>query len=155
MKSTPDVRWSIGDLATRFELPTHVLRHWEDAGLLAPERDGAGRRRYRESDAYRVATIIANKAAGMSLEQIRALLDATATDRRAILQQHLTDLDARITAIQRSQHMTEHALECRAHDISQCPNFRSNVDDIVAGSRTGLWRDADHSHFDRPARTVP
>lgn len=149
MKSRRDQSWAIGELAGRFQLPTHVLRHWEDQGLLQPERDPAGRRRYREADAYRVATIIANKAAGMSLEQIRALLDASATDRRAILQQHLTDLEERITAVRRSQHMTEHALECRAHDISQCPNFRANVTDIVAGTRTGLWRTEHEQHEQR------
>ncbi|WP_228829630.1 MerR family transcriptional regulator [Nocardia beijingensis] len=33
---------SIGELAARFGLATHVLRHWEDVGLLAPRRDGAG-----------------------------------------------------------------------------------------------------------------
>lgn len=139
MKSSADQTWSIGELAARFELPTNVLRHWETEGLLLPARDSAGRRRYGEPDAYRVAAIIASKAAGMSLEQVRALLDATVADRRGILEQHLVDLEQRMVAIERSQHMTEHALGCRAHDISQCPNFRSGVADIVAGTRTGLW----------------
>jgi DNA-binding transcriptional MerR regulator len=139
MKSSAEPSWSIGELAERFQLPTHVLRHWESEGLLQPARDPAGRRRVGEPDAYRVAAIIASKAAGMSLEQVRALLDATVTDRRAILEQHLRDLQERITAIERSQHLTEHALGCRAHDISQCPNFRAGVADIVAGTRTGLW----------------
>ncbi len=139
MKSRTEQSWSIGELAERFELPTHVLRHWESEGLLQPARDSAGRRRFGEPDAYRVAAIIASKAAGMSLEQVRALLDATVADRRAILEQHLVDLQERMVAIERSQHMTEHALGCRAHDISQCPNFRSGVADIVAGTRTGLW----------------
>lgn len=59
--------WSVGDLAVRFGLETHVLRHWEAMGLLSPARDGAGRRRYGSDDAFRVATIIRSKAAGMSL----------------------------------------------------------------------------------------
>ena len=29
---------TIGELATRFGLATHVLRHWEDEGLLSPAR---------------------------------------------------------------------------------------------------------------------
>ncbi|QYJ03425.1 MerR family transcriptional regulator [Nocardioides panacisoli] len=150
MKSTQETRWRIGELAERFDLPTHVLRHWEEEGLLRPERDAADRRLYRESDAYRVAVILANKSAGMSLEQVRALLDATATDRRAILEQHLADLEDRIVAIRRSQHMTEHALECRAHDIAACPNFASNVADIVAGTRT--WREHARAHEDHDPR---
>ena len=74
--STRDIRWSVGELAARFELETHVLRHWEDKGLLHPERDSAGRRVYGEDDAYRVAAILASKASGMSLDQIRTLVDA-------------------------------------------------------------------------------
>ncbi|MDZ5619498.1 MerR family transcriptional regulator [Nocardioides bizhenqiangii] len=139
MKSSRnEIRWSVGELAHRFELPTHVLRHWETMGLLAPERDAAGRRRYREDDAYRVAAIVSSKAAGMSLDQIRSLLDAGADDRRQILTDHLADLAARMAEMERSRHLTEHALECRAHDVANCPNFRAHVADLVAGTRRGL-----------------
>lgn len=132
------VRWSVGQLAERFGLATHVLRHWEDEGLIVPERDAAGRRVYGEGDAYRVAVIISSKAAGMSLPQVRALVDATADDRRAVLTAHLADLEQRMAEMERSRFLTEHALACRAHDIAQCPNFRAHVQDIVDGSRTGF-----------------
>ncbi len=39
MKSSP---WTIGELAARFGLATHVLRHWEDVGLLTPSATPAG-----------------------------------------------------------------------------------------------------------------
>ncbi|KAA1427954.1 MerR family transcriptional regulator [Nocardioides antri] len=139
MKSSrTDVRWSVGELAERFDLPPHVLRHWESMGLLAPERDSGGRRRYREDDAYRVAAIVSSKAAGMSLEQIRSLLDAGAEGRHKILTDHLADLQARMAEMERSRRLTEHALGCRAHDIAACPNFRSHVADLVAGTRRGF-----------------
>lgn len=128
----------MGELAERFDLPTHVLRHWESMGLLAPDRDAGGRRRYREDDAYRVAVIVSSKAAGMSLDQIRSLLDAGADGRREILTDHLADLQARMAEMERSRHLTEHALECRAHDIATCPNFRAHVADLVAGTRRGF-----------------
>ncbi|MBO3662753.1 helix-turn-helix domain-containing protein [Microbacterium stercoris] len=135
MKSTP---WSIGELAERFDLATHVLRHWESEGLIAPQRDAGGRRRYGEADAYRVAVIVASKAAGMSLEQIRALVDSGSAGRHRILETHLADIDDQIAALERSRAMARHALECRAHDISTCPNFRANVSDIVRGARVGM-----------------
>ncbi|MFD0805960.1 MerR family transcriptional regulator [Nocardioides caeni] len=138
MKSSQDVRWSVGELASRFGLEAHVLRHWEDVGLMAPERDSAGRRVYREDDAYRVAVILTSKASGMSLDQIRTLIDAEADGRRDALKAHLVELDRRQAEIERSRHMTEHALECRAHDIATCPGFRSHVSDIVEGTRTGF-----------------
>jgi MerR family copper efflux transcriptional regulator len=125
--------WSVGDLAARFGLETHVLRHWESMGLLDPARDGAGRRRYGPDDAFRVATIMRSKASGMSLEQIRVLLDGGAYDRHVILEAHIADLEARMAEMAHSREMTRHALECRAHDIAACPNFRAHVQDIVDG----------------------
>ncbi len=136
MKSSPDAHLSIGDVAARFGLATHVLRHWEDKELLRPLRDPADRRLYTDDDLVRVAIILRSKAAGMSLEQIAVLLDDQAPERHTVLEAHLADLDRRMTEMERSKEMTEHALRCKHHDITECPRFRSMVDDIVAGSRT-------------------
>ncbi|WP_139979972.1 MerR family transcriptional regulator [Nocardioides litoris] len=129
---------SIGELAGRFGLATHVLRHWEDVGLLDPERDAAGRRRYGRDELVRVAVILRNQAAGMSLEQIRVLLDAEAPERHLVLEAHVADLDRRMAEMQRSREMTMHALRCRAHDVANCPGFRKGVDDLLAGDASTL-----------------
>jgi DNA-binding transcriptional MerR regulator len=135
MKSTRgETSWSIGDTATRFGLETHVLRHWEDVGLLLPDRDGAGRRRYGRDDVVRIAIIIRSKAAGMSLDQIGVLLDSEAPDRHRILRDHIADLDRRMAEMRHAKEMAEHAYACRAHDVAACPRFRSHVDDLVAGA---------------------
>ena len=55
MKANPQPQWSVGELAKRFGLETHVLRHWEDEGLLQPSRDTSGYRRYGPDDVTRVA----------------------------------------------------------------------------------------------------
>jgi DNA-binding transcriptional MerR regulator len=125
--------WSVGELAARFDLPTNVLRHWESTGLLSPERDASGYRRYDADDLVRVAVILRNKVAGMSLEQIRVLLDGEAKGRHEVLEAHLRDLDERAQALERSREMTEHALRCRAHDIATCPRFVGYVDDLIEG----------------------
>ena len=123
----------MGYLAARFGLETHVLRHWESMDLLSPARDAAGRRRYGADDAFRVATIMRSKAAGMSLEQIRVMLDGGARDRHTILEAHIADLERRMAEMELSREMARHALDCRSHDISACPHFRSHVQDIVDG----------------------
>lgn len=123
--------WTVGEVAERFGIGTHVLRHWEDVGLLTPDRDAAGRRRYGRDDVIRVAVIQRSKAAGMSLDQIGLLLDAEAKGRREVLAAHVADLDHRMQEMARSRKMTLHALECRAHDIATCPNFKANVADIL------------------------
>lgn len=131
--------FTIGEIAARFGLETHVLRHWEDVGLLAPERDSGGRRRYVVDDLTRIAVILRSKAAGMSLGQIVALLDAEAPGRHEVLTDHLADLERRMAEMVRSREMTEHALRCRAHDIATCPRFEEAVADIVAGGTRITW----------------
>jgi DNA-binding transcriptional MerR regulator len=125
--------WTVGELATRFALPTNVLRHWETLGLLTPGRDASGYRRYRRGDLVRVAVILRNNAAGMTLEQIGVLLDGEAAGRHEVLEAHLRDLDERALSIERSREMTEHALRCRAHDIVACPRFAQHVADLTEG----------------------
>src|SRR5258708_2266239 len=68
MKSSP---MTIGQVAGRFGLPTHVLRHWESMGLLRPTRVAGDRRRYTRDDLARVASIVVVKRAGRSLVDIR------------------------------------------------------------------------------------
>lgn len=137
MKASTQELLLIHDVAARFGLETPVLRHWEDVGLLDPVRDASGYRRYGPNDLVRVAVIARNKAAGMTLEQIRALLDTGLPGRRAVLEQHLVTLDERDREIERSRLMTEHALRCEAHDIVACPRFAAMVEDVIHG--TGDW----------------
>lgn len=127
---------SIGDTAARFGLETHVLRHWESVGLLQPERDGADRRLYGDDDLVRIAVILRSKAAGMTLDQIAVLVaDDHGPKRHAVLEEHIADLDRRMEDMQRSREMAVHAFECKAHDITTCPHFRTMVADVLDGTR--------------------
>jgi len=132
MKSNDRHPWSVGEVAARFDLPTNVLRHWESVGLLRPERDSAARRRYGQDEIVRIAVIQRSKAAGMSLEQIGVLLDDGSAGRHKVLQAHLDELDRRMDEMRLSRAMTEHAMNCRAHDIATCPRFQAGVADVLA-----------------------
>ncbi|MFE2022449.1 MerR family transcriptional regulator [Streptomyces sp. NPDC059499] len=119
---------SIGVLAERFGLATHVLRHWEAEGLLAPARDAAGRRRYGEQDAVRVAVILRGKEAGLGLDAIRTLVSASAPGaRRSVLRGEAEALRSRIAAAQASLDLIECALSCEHEDFMECPHFRGTV----------------------------
>ncbi|WP_043732345.1 MerR family transcriptional regulator [Nocardia asiatica] len=125
---------SIGELAARFGLATHVLRHWEDAGLLAPRRDGAGRRRYHPADAETVAMILLGKQVGLSLDELAALF-AEAADRiarRELLRAHRDRLAHRIARDTAALSTISHALDCDAEDFRECPHFRTKVADALA-----------------------
>lgn len=125
--------WSIKALAQRVGVATHVLRHWEDVGLLDPPRDANGYRRYCRADLTRALVIRRSQAAGMSLPQIRVLLQTDAGERGEALRQHLDRLDRLAHEIERSRAMVQHALECRSHDIATCPQFAAYVSDVADG----------------------
>lgn len=131
MKSSAMKLMSIGDVAREMGLPTNVLRHWEAEGLLSPERDAADRRLYSEDQIVRIAVIQRSKSAGMTLAQIGVMLDDGAAERHQVLQRHLDDIDRRMEDMRRSREMTEHAMNCRSHDIATCPRFRAGVADVM------------------------
>ncbi|UGT67126.1 MerR family transcriptional regulator [Nocardia gipuzkoensis] len=125
---------SIGELAARFGLATHVLRHWEDVGLLAPRRDGAGHRRYHDDDAEIVAMILFGKQVGLSLDELAALF-AEASDRtarRELLRAHRDQLAHRISRDTAALETISHALDCDAEDFRECPHFRAKVSGALA-----------------------
>lgn len=124
-------QWTVGQVAERFDLPTNVLRHWEAVGLLTPARDSADRRRYVRDDVVRVAVIQRSKAAGMSLDQIRILMDSEARGRHEVLEAHIADLDRRMEEMRQSKEMAQHAFSCKEHDVTSCPGFRKHVKDLL------------------------
>ena len=122
------MEYAIGELAARCGVATHVLRHWEHVGLLAPARRVASRRVYSEADLARVAEIQICKDAGFTLDEIRGLFTApTLEARRAILRAQLTRVREHIARLTLSQTLLEHGLRCR-HDYHQaCTHFQSMI----------------------------
>jgi DNA-binding transcriptional MerR regulator len=115
---------SIGEVASRFGIPAHVLRHWESEGLLSPARDG-DRRRYSDADLYRVASILLAKEAGFGLADIRSMLASdTASARHAVMARHRADLEARIARAQAALTMLDGALNCTHDDVMECAHFQ-------------------------------
>ena len=66
--------YSISDLAKEFALTTRTIRFYEGEGLLFPRRTGK-RRIYAERERVRIKLILRGKRLGLSLSEIRELLD--------------------------------------------------------------------------------
>lgn len=133
MKSTArEQHLTVGEVAGRFGLRGHVLRHWETIGLLAPGRTSGGARRYDDADLYRVAVILRGKEAGLSLEQIAAMLSSDGPRRRAVLQKRREELIRKVAAVQASVELIDCALGCDHDDIADCSRFRDLITSRVA-----------------------
>ncbi len=66
--------YSIADLAAEFRITARTLRHYEDAGLISPGREGQNRV-YSVADHARLAWIMRGKRVGFSLAEIAEMLD--------------------------------------------------------------------------------
>src|SRR5687767_3713961 len=65
---------SIGELCDEFGVTARALRFYEDEELIAPERRGMARL-YTDRDRARLAWILRGKRVGLSLADIKELLD--------------------------------------------------------------------------------
>jgi DNA-binding transcriptional MerR regulator len=66
--------WTISQLADEYGVTLRTLRHYEELGLLAPQRVGAGRV-YHQRDRIRLELILRGKRLGFSLPEIRTIVN--------------------------------------------------------------------------------
>ncbi len=71
---TTRTHFSIGELCDEFGVTARALRFYEDEALISPERRGTTRL-YSERDRSRLAWILRGKRVGLSLADIKELLD--------------------------------------------------------------------------------
>ena len=116
---------SISELAREFDVTPRAIRFYEDRGLLAPRRDGQ-RRIYTVRDRTRLKLTLRGKRLGLTLGEIRELIDMydAARDERpqlerflAILAQHRDaleqqreDIEAQLTEIAAFEKRVRHKL---------------------------------------------
>ena len=96
---------NIGDVAARTGLPTKTIRYYEDIGLVTPQRDANGYRRFHEADMHKLGFVGRARALGFSIEECRDLLalyedeDRASADVRQIAIGHLEEIERKITAL--------------------------------------------------------
>ncbi len=66
--------WSITELAEEFGVTLRTLRHYEDVGLLTPERRGS-RRVFHPRDRIRLQLVLRGRRLGFPLPEIRTIVN--------------------------------------------------------------------------------
>jgi DNA-binding transcriptional MerR regulator len=78
----------------------------------------------------RVALILQAKTAGLSLEQIREVVEAPdGPARRDRMRAHLTELDERIERLRSARELVAHAVGCPREDFLRCPRLHEILHD--------------------------
>jgi DNA-binding transcriptional MerR regulator len=96
--------YSIGELATEFDVTPRAIRFYEDHGLLAPRRAGQ-RRIYSPRDRTRLKLTLRGKRLGLALSEIRELIDMyePGRDERPQLKRFLAVLEAHQASLQQQR----------------------------------------------------
>jgi len=96
--------YSIGDLAREFDVTPRTIRFYEDQGLLAPRREGQ-RRIYTQRERTRLKLTLRGKRLGLSLSEIRELIDMyePGRDERPQLERFLVALESHRSALEQQR----------------------------------------------------
>ena len=126
-------QYTITELAREFDVTPRAIRFYEDQGLLAPSRAGAGgqRRVYSGRDRTRLKLTLRGKRLGFTLSEIRTLLDlyesptdtvpqlqaflATVVQHREVLERQREDLDATLDDLAQYEVEARALLERNTH----------------------------------------
>lgn len=124
-----------GELARYGQVNPETIRYYERSGLLPlPARSESNYRLFSHSAVQRIRFIKRAQAVGFSLEEIRALLDlkfstdATCHDVQEMVDTKISDIDAKIAALQAMRdELSALFEECPGGDrpTEECPILES------------------------------
>lgn len=111
---------TVGRTAELVGVSVRTLHHWDEIGLVSPsERTWSDYRVYQAADIERIQQVLLHRELGLSLAEVRAVLDDPDTDvvaqldrQRAVLSERLDRLRRMIAAVDRMKeaHMSEQQL---------------------------------------------
>lgn len=123
-ESQDDAIFTIGDLATEFEITTRAIRFYEARGLLRPKRRGTARS-FTRRDRARLKLILRGKNLGFTLEDIAEYLSLYDTDPTQVTQTrllldrveaHIADLNTKRGDLDRTlEDLREIRAQCKRH----------------------------------------
>src|ERR687897_315817 len=117
----------IGEVARRAGVRVSLIRYYEEIGLLAPAERVSGQRRYDETVLRRLAVIDVAQRAGLSLEEIRELVehgnDPMSERLRELAQRRLPEIEALIERAGRVRTWLQAASGCGCERIDDCVLF--------------------------------
>ena len=133
-------RYSISDLAREFDITPRAIRFYEDHGILAPRREGAGglRRVYSARDRTRLKLTLRGKRLGLTLAQVRELIDMYESPKDAAAQakKFLTILAAHRATLEQQREDIEVTLAEIARHEADCRRILDGSGKRTAGRRS-------------------
>ncbi|MGA4792444.1 MerR family transcriptional regulator [Nocardia sp. AB354] len=102
----------IGEVAHSLGVAPHVLRHWERMGVVVPDRTPSGHRDYSEQHICRLSVLRTCQAVGMSLSEIRQVLDKDEYERVGAVKRQLRRIRAQRVQLREAERFLLHVMNC-------------------------------------------
>src|ERR687893_436014 len=117
----------IGEVARRAGVNVSLIRYYEEIGLLPSPARVSGQRRYDEPVLRRLAVIDVAQRAGLSLDEIRELVEhgnhPMSARLRELADRRLPEIDALIERAERVRQWLQAAQSCDCQAIDDCRLF--------------------------------
>lgn len=116
----------IGELAAQAGVRRSTIRYYERRGLLPAPRPLSGHRRYDAHALRRLRFVRLAQAAGMTLEEVRRLVDGfpvgTPAPQRwaSVRTAKLAAIERRIAALQLAKRILRGSARCRCRRLEEC-----------------------------------
>ncbi|MFA7281055.1 MAG: MerR family DNA-binding transcriptional regulator [Sterolibacterium sp.] len=126
--------FTITELSREFDVTPRTIRYYEDQGLLFPRREGL-QRVYAKRDRTRLKLALRGKRLGLSLAEIKDVIDMydTARDEEGQLVKFLAALQQRRAALQQQREDIEALL-------AEINGFEQQCQDILASEAAATTR---------------
>lgn len=117
------------DLARRTGCNLETIRYYEKIGMMPePPRTASGYRVYDETHVGSLRFILRGRELGFSIEELRGLLQLvdrgtqTCAEVKALTEQHLADVRAKIADLRRIEKvLAATAAQCSGEQVPECP----------------------------------
>lgn len=116
----------IGEVVQRAGVPASTLRFYEEKGLIASVGRQGLRRQFNANVLERLALISMGRAAGLSLDDIAAMLGPCGQPSidRKLLAARADELEKTVRRLGVMRDALRHAAACSAPSHMECPTFR-------------------------------
>ena len=132
---------SIGRIAQRTGLSVSAIRYYENQGLVAPERNGGGQRRYLRSDIRRLSFVLIAQQFNFTIAQIRDELSKlpngrtpSVKDWTRISKSFRKVLNEKIETLEKLRDNLDGCIGCGCLSLKKCKLYNSDDKAKIHGS---------------------
>ena len=144
-----DIAMTVGEVSTLLGVSVRALHHWDESGLVHPSRrSDAGYRLYCETDIMRIQQVLVYRQTGMSLADIKTVLDEPGADavthlrrQRELVQGQISHLQQMLSSIDMVMDMQQSGARISVAEMAEI--WGTDWDPVYIEEAHARWGDTE------------